>query len=992
MALPTFQLVPTATNATAPFCLGHAFKPGDVPAGSSVTAPFSDFQCISKNAWPDGSLKFAILSGRASVTGTTPLFSQLSVGAAATGTAIAASSISAVATVDCGTFGAVTWSGTDWATPFQTWISGPKMSSFVYRKPVGTDAHLVAWLEVRVWSGGELEVLPWIENGYILVTAPANKNATYTFTLGGTQRCSVAVDLKSHQRTPIINGSAISYWLGAAPGISIKHDTTYLQATELVPTYSASVTTAAGDTPVLPTTYTPLQQGGFNYDGDSMGGTGAQDPIGLLPLHDVLYLTSSADLYPTVIRNGFSAGRYCLHWRDETTNRPLKFSSYPTLNIDNGQGFGGTGGSTTGSYTPAVTGGAGPSWDVAHCPSTGYMAYLASGLYYFMEEVQFQATTNYLGNGDNDSLREGSKGITKPCVDAWQTRSCAWQTRSLFQALSATPDGHPLQVEFANSVKSNIDHFYNRYVAQPNNPFGFIQAGVSSYGGKTSIVPPWQEDFVSGAFGMGLAMNLPIPSAYQTKLAAFFQWHAQSVVGRMTAADGDFPYMNADMYVISLSTVQDPDWVTGTGPWRASWAEVYAVRNATLAVSSSPTGWITTDPTMLAGEIFPGAKALWGNLQPAIAYAVRHNAPGASAAYARMKSAANWPTLQTALNTSALWSVVPSGQTTSGGTLTTPGPSFIWDSAPLIANSFIWDTYRGLGIPLSAVPTGGTNGTSVIRALIESGDNANSEARVRYISTPSGFASGGDTSYTSPAGAINYEAYLDGASLGQATDTVGTGGGGDTTAPTMNGAIVSSNITPSSFTLTWPAASDNVAVTGYEVSIDAGSNYVDVGNVLTANKSALAASTSYQTRVRAYDAAGNRATPLSATVNTGASSDSTAPNMQGSLSVSLLTESGFTVGWIAASDNVAVVGYEFSTDNGSTYSNIGSVLSYAKTGLSPLTLYNVKVRAYDGAGNRSTPLSTTATTLAAGTVPGNAVCNYLRKVLKASKFKITRFR
>lgn len=94
-----------------------------------------------------------------------------------------------------------------------------------------------------------------------------------------------------------------------------------------------------------------------------------------------------------------------------------------------------------------------------------------------------------------------------------------------------------------------------------------------------------------------------------------------------------------------------------------------------------------------------------------------------------------------------------------------------------------------------------------------------------------------------------------------------TASGTDTTPPTMNGAA---SVTAKGFTLSWPAGSDNVAVTGYEVSTNGGTNWTDNGNSTTRVISGLADGT-YAVRVRAYDAAGNRAaTPLqlSVTINT----------------------------------------------------------------------------------------------------------------------------
>src|ERR1051325_11087637 len=80
-----------------------------------------------------------------------------------------------------------------------------------------------------------------------------------------------------------------------------------------------------------------------------------------------------------------------------------------------------------------------------------------TGRWYFMEEVQFATTCNYLGNGDNAALRTGSQGLVQTCVDAWQTRSCAWDWRARVQALCVTPDADTaLRNEFIASAQYNI--------------------------------------------------------------------------------------------------------------------------------------------------------------------------------------------------------------------------------------------------------------------------------------------------------------------------------------------------------------------------------------------------------------------------------------------------------------------------------------------------------------------------------------------------------
>lgn len=109
----------------------------------------------------------------------------------------------------------------------------------------------------------------------------------------------------------------------------------------------------------------------------------------------------------------------------------------------------------------------------------------------------------------------------------------------------------------------------------------------------------------------------------------------------------------------------------------------------------------------------------------------------------------------------------------------------------------------------------------------------------------------------------------------------------DATAPVMTGSVTVASITTSGAALSWPAATDVVGVAGYEYSIDGGANYSNVGNARTVTVSGRAASTEHQVRVRAYDAAGNRATPLSTSFTTLAEQ----PTTPGAVSASTVAES-----------------------------------------------------------------------------------------------------
>jgi hypothetical protein len=96
---------------------------------------------IPKNSWPDGSLKFALVSGSANFTANTEkriLFQVTNSPTAVSPTLTLEDLLKVQGNVQIifDTFGTATWSGDDWKSPFETWVSGSEMSSWIYRKPI----------------------------------------------------------------------------------------------------------------------------------------------------------------------------------------------------------------------------------------------------------------------------------------------------------------------------------------------------------------------------------------------------------------------------------------------------------------------------------------------------------------------------------------------------------------------------------------------------------------------------------------------------------------------------------------------------------------------------------------------------------------------------------------------------------------------------------------------------------------------------------------
>jgi hypothetical protein len=141
--------------------------------------------------------------------------------------------------------------------------------------------------------------------------------------------------------------------------------------------------------------------------------------------------------------------------------------------------------------------------------------------------------------------------------------------------------------------------------------------------------------------------------------------------------------------------------------------------------------------------------------------------------------------------------------------------------------------------------------------------------------TATGGAPGGASAQVYRYSAANLGGIVRGADLPISLPTTGTGfllpgtfpansittlvvGGADTTPPTMTGPPTVSGINSTGFTVRWPAATDNVGVTGYRIQLGGDvSRNVDVGTVLSHTFTDLTPGGRYSVGVGARDAAGN---------------------------------------------------------------------------------------------------------------------------------------
>ncbi len=227
-----------------------------------------------------------------------------------------------------------------------------------------------------------------------------------------------------------------------------------------------------------------------------------------------------------------------------------------------------------------------------------------------------------------------------------------------------------------------------------------------------------------------------------------------------------------------------------------------------------------------------------------------------------------------------------------------------------------------------------------------------------------------------------------------------SGGGGDTTPPTIsisspsNGATVSSTITVSGI------ASDNVAVSSVSLSIDGGS-YQSVSGTTNWNYSLNTASLSNGSHTlvaKATDSSGN--TGISGTVTitvNNASPDVTPPSVPTGLAASNITTSTISLAWTQSTDPTVngqttsgLAGYRIY--RGGVQVGTSTTNSFTNTGLTPSTTYSYTISAYDNAGNasaQSSGINATTGNPADTTPPTTSITSPLNNATVSSTITVT---
>lgn len=621
---PTAFTLTSTQSGDLPFTIGLGFGRGDVPNTFALDLP--DAQVEVKRRWNDGSVKHAVVSGFATLTASAPLTVKIVDGAYAGGTALTCADIakaSPTATVSLGALGTVSLA-TLLTTPIRTWLTGPEAVECHYAAPITTGSPLRVSFHVRLYRGGRTFVRSIVENGY-LDRASADASYVPTVKVGGaTVFDNGGASLTHYGHTRWLADA----WIGGDPQVTPRHDTTYLMASRLVPNYWTKKPAAASALDALTQKYVPMGRADYTA---SMGEAGYQPQIGLLPNWDGLYFTSSGDprALRSVIANALSLGSYGIVWRDTSDDLPTRPSARATWTVE-GAGQGGVNDVPTGPLT----------WESAHHPSGGYLAYLLTGDYVHLETMQHQASTVYL-------VGSSAWGSGTSRVLQGQTRGSAWGHRTVGQ-LAAIGPSDIVTEDYRALLAGNAAHFRDVATSLGANALGFVyEYNTNAYG--PGEISPWMQNFFTQAYGHLSDLE---PLDDMSALLAVRDFLYRVPVGLLGDGTKGYCFTRASTYTITVASGA----INDISQAFTSWRDVDVATNG----GASTCGSVLEGAS--GGAPTAAASGYWGNLMPAIAFAVDHGAPGAAAAWQRLTGASNFGVIADAeWDTTAPWAIVPRG-------------------------------------------------------------------------------------------------------------------------------------------------------------------------------------------------------------------------------------------------------------------------------------------------------------------------------------------
>lgn len=467
--------------------------------------------------------------------------------------------------------------------------------------------HLHARFAIRAYAVGKTRVDISVENDWAYEPNPQNFTYDLKVEIDGKERYQKkALTHYHHARARLV------YWASDEPQVHIKHDAKYLIDTMALPNYDLSVEPSEKALEAFKKEWATDKSQLMNVGmaAPAMPNTGGRDDIGLLPGWAALYLISQ-DWRAKLVTLGTAdlAGSWSSHYRDKETGLPISVLDYPYMTIL---------GNASDTLNPMTkkreafpTLGADSKTpfkhDSSHQPAFGYLPYLVTGDYYYLEELQFWAMWDvYMSN---PVWRRTSQGL----LGDDQVRGQAWSIRTLGEAAYISPDAHPLKSHLSSVLESNFKWYIEKYANNPSaNKLGALDMKSALVYKNGTALAPWQDDFFTSSIGHLYELGFE-------KAANILEYKIQFPIGRMIA-DGVCWMLGANYTYDVKEAANLPIFSS----FKDAYTKTIGSVRAAMPCGSKELAIAVNQAVNDMGGFSSSATGYPSNMQPALAYAADH--------------------------------------------------------------------------------------------------------------------------------------------------------------------------------------------------------------------------------------------------------------------------------------------------------------------------------------------------------------------------------
>jgi all-beta uncharacterized protein/VCBS repeat protein len=526
----------TGTIATVGLTAGWATFGEAVPQGQATTGlqvGTLPTQTDIKNRWPDGSIKFAI------VTVNVPAAGNYAVTAAAGASGSFAPAVP-IATVT------LTISGTSYvaalpSTPgTDVWLAGPLVREWrnVVAPLAGATAHpfLRVIFDTRVYDDGKAHVSFTVEN---VLNQTGATTTTYDVVVSANGQTLFTHAAVQHY---YLTRWRKAYDLNGAPSI-VTPDVTPFNVSKAIPAINPVV---ALDPRVdtIGTNYDILQSGALDQ---IMGAHGGRAELGPLPDWTARFLVKkNVTQGQFVMANADLAGSWPIHLRepDNATLAGLGPEHFMSIDQEPNTVLAWNGSGVKGSPLPIAEYGSGipgpgqsplgPS--NAHVPDLAFVPYMLTGDRYYADEMAFWANHGVLSTSGH-----GTQGV----LQGNEVRGFGWVMRNLAEAAAYYPDASPMKAYLAQKTVNNLNWLdnYAKGLKTPSNPLWIVYAWTPYDRPEgPNYFTHWENNYLAYGIDRAIKLGFATDNAYRDA--------ANDLQLKFFTSDPDYPRTEGAPYAI----------------------------------------------------------------------------------------------------------------------------------------------------------------------------------------------------------------------------------------------------------------------------------------------------------------------------------------------------------------------------------------------------------------------------------------------------------